>query len=53
MNPSWGKGFQRKAMALHGLNELQKSYDTYEAGLKVDPNNAQIKSGMQNVMRDQ
>jgi len=53
INPSWGKGFQRKAMALHGLNQLQKSYETYEAGLKVDPNNAQIQSGMQAVMRDQ
>ena len=52
INPSWGKGFQRKAMALHGLNQLQKAYDTYEAGLKVDPNNAQIQSGMQAVMRD-
>jgi hypothetical protein len=37
-------------MALHGLTQLQEALDTYEAGLLVDPNNAQIKSGMELVI---
>lgn len=40
-------------MALHGMGMLQNAYDAYKEGLKVDPENAQIKSGMEAVMKDQ
>lgn len=39
----WGKGYQRKAMALHGLRKLDEALEAYEEGIKVDPTNAQIK----------
>jgi len=36
-------------MALHGLGKLEDSLEAYENGLKVDPNNAQMKAGMDKV----
>ena len=39
----WGKGYQRKAMALHGLSRLDEALKEYEKGLELDPTNAQIK----------
>lgn len=52
MDANWAKGYQRKAMALHGLGQLPQSYEAYEQGLQKDPNNAQIKSGMQAVKNE-
>ena len=52
LKPDWGKGHQRKAMALHGMGHLEESYKAYEKGLEVDPNNAQIKSGLQALRND-
>ena len=49
LKPDWGKGWSRKGAALHGLGDLVGAKDAYEAGLKVDPNNAQIQSGMKAV----
>jgi stress-induced-phosphoprotein 1 len=40
MKPDWSKGFQRKAMALHGLKKLDEAFEMYEEGLKIDPENA-------------
>ena len=42
IKPDWGKGFQRKAMALQGLRKLEEALEAYEEGLKLDPGNAQI-----------
>jgi len=53
LKSDWGKGHQRKAMALHGMGHLDEAYKAYQEGLKVDPDNSQIKSGMQAVMKDQ
>ena len=39
-------------MALHGLGDLAKAYTAYEDGLKLEPGNAQIKSGLQAVSRE-
>ena len=38
----WSKGYQRKAMALHGLGRLAEASSTYQEGLKIEPTNAQI-----------
>ena len=45
LNAGWAKGHQRQAMALHGLGKLEESMEAYENGLKIDPNNAQLKAG--------
>lgn len=42
LKADWGKGFLRKGNALHGLGELQEALVAYEAGLLVEPGNAQM-----------
>lgn len=39
-------------MALHGLGKLEESLEAYEKGLKIDPNNAQLKAGEAKVHQD-
>ncbi|KEZ45922.1 Heat shock protein sti1-like protein [Scedosporium apiospermum] len=51
LKPDWAKGWGRKGAALHGSGDLLGAGDAYEAGLKVDPNNAQLKSGLESVKR--
>lgn len=51
IKPDWAKGWGRKGAALHGQGDLVKALDAYEEGLKLDPNNAQNKSGLANVNR--
>lgn len=51
LKPDWGKGYGRKAAALHGLGDLASAREVYEAGLKVDANNAQLKSGLSSVQK--
>lgn len=46
LKPDWGKGWGRKGAALHGKGDLIGALDAYEEGLKHDPNNAQLKSGL-------
>jgi stress-induced-phosphoprotein 1 len=36
---------------MHGLGDLLGANDAYEEGLKLDPNNAQNKSGLASVKR--
>ncbi|KAL2891048.1 Heat shock protein STI1 [Ceratocystis lukuohia] len=51
LKPDWAKGWGRKGAALHGKGDLVGANDAYEAGLKVDPNNAQLKSGLESVTK--
>ncbi|SPO02503.1 related to stress-induced protein STI1 [Cephalotrichum gorgonifer] len=51
IKPDWAKGWGRKGAALHGKGDLIGASDAYEEGLKVDPNNAQIKSGLESVKK--
>lgn len=51
IKPDWVKGWGRKGAALHGKGDLAGASDAYESGLKVDPNNAQIKSGLESVKK--
>ncbi len=46
IKPDWAKGWGRKGTALHGVGNLMDSVDAYEEALKLDPNNAQAKSGL-------
>ena len=51
LKPDWAKGWGRKGAACHGLGDLLGANDAYEEGLKLDPNNAQNKSGLASVKR--
>jgi stress-induced-phosphoprotein 1 len=51
LKADWPKGWTRKAAALHGQGDLLGANDAYEEALKLDPNNAQAKSGLQSVQR--
>lgn len=51
IKPDWAKGWGRKGAAAHGLGDLLAAHDAYEEGLKLDPNNAQNKSGLAAVDR--
>lgn len=42
LKPDWGKGYQRKAMALQAQGNLEQALEFYETARKYDPNNAQL-----------
>ncbi|KAH8596716.1 putative heat shock protein sti1 like protein [Bisporella sp. PMI_857] len=51
LEPTWAKGWGRLGAAKHGLGDLLGAHDAYEEGIKLDPNNAQNKSGLAAVKR--
>lgn len=51
IKPDWAKGWGRKGTALHGEGDLVGATDAFEEALKLDPNNAQAKSGLDAVKR--
>ncbi|KAK4167232.1 putative heat shock protein [Cladorrhinum sp. PSN259] len=51
LKPDWPKGWGRKGTALYGKGDLLGAHDAYEAGLKIDPNNAGIKNDLASVKR--
>ncbi|KAI9802259.1 MAG: hypothetical protein M1825_002980 [Sarcosagium campestre] len=51
IKPDWPKGWSRKAAALRGSGDLVGSLDAFEEVLKLDPANAQAKSGLASVRR--
>lgn len=51
LKPDWPKGWGRKGAALRGLGDLLGANDAYEEGLKLDPNNAANKAGLESVKR--
>ncbi|CAG7561356.1 unnamed protein product [Fusarium equiseti] len=51
IKPDWAKGWGRKGAALHGQGDLLGANDAYEEGLKLDANNAQLKSGLASVKK--
>ena len=48
----WGKGYQRRGMALHGMNQFDEAIKDYETGLKLDPENAQLKQSYEQCKKD-
>lgn len=52
IKPDWGKGYHRKAAALHGIGDLEGAASTYEEGMKVDPSNAAMKKGYDQLKTD-
>lgn len=51
LKEDWSKGWGRKGTAQHGVGDLVGAVQSYEEALKLDPNNAQAKSGMESVKR--
>ncbi|PHH67324.1 hypothetical protein CDD81_87 [Ophiocordyceps australis] len=51
IKPDWAKGWGRKGAALHGKGDLLGANDAYEQGLKLEANNAQLKSGLASVQK--
>eukprot|EP00657_Telonema_sp_P-1_P007602 TRINITY_DN2762_c0_g1_i1.p1 TRINITY_DN2762_c0_g1~~TRINITY_DN2762_c0_g1_i1.p1 ORF type:complete len:310 (-),score=150.87 TRINITY_DN2762_c0_g1_i1:166-1095(-) len=51
LKPDFAKAYSRKGAALHGLGKLQEATMAYMEGLKIDPNNAALQQGVQDVLR--
>ncbi|KAJ6151776.1 heat shock protein STI1 [Penicillium chermesinum] len=51
IKPDWSKGYLRKGAAQRGLGDLLAAHDAYEEALKLEPENAQAKSGLAAVQR--
>jgi len=51
LNPTWSKGYSRKASALEFMGRFNDAADAYKDGLKVDPNNQQYKTAMENAIK--
>ena len=48
----WDKGHQRRAMALQQLGRYDEAITSYEQGLKLNPDNAQIKQGLEQCRKE-
>lgn len=51
IKPDWSKGWSRKGAAMHGVGDLVGATDAFEEALKLEPTNAQAKSGLESVKR--
>ena len=45
LKADWDKGYQRKAMALHGMRRYGEATEAYSQGLKLNQANDLLKSG--------
>ncbi|KAJ5558034.1 hypothetical protein N7535_009524 [Penicillium sp. DV-2018c] len=51
IKPDWSKGYVRRGAAQRGLGDLLAAHDAYDEALKLEPGNAQAKSGMEATQR--
>ncbi|KZC09105.1 Stress-induced-phosphoprotein 1, partial [Dufourea novaeangliae] len=49
LKSDWAKGYSRKGSALAYLDRLDESIKAYQTGLELEPDNAQLKSGLAEV----
>ncbi|KAM7448655.1 Stress-induced-phosphoprotein 1 [Porites harrisoni] len=49
LKPDWGKGYSRLGAALSFLGRHDEAEKAYTKGLQLDPNNAQLKSGLEDA----
>jgi len=50
LKPEWPKGYTRKGLAQFWLNQYEEAAETYKAGLKLAPEDAGMKEGLQKAM---
>jgi len=50
LKPDWPKGYTRKGLAEYFLKRYDEAVETYKAGLKLAPEDAALKEGLQKVM---
>lgn len=46
IKPEWAKGYSRQGSALHFLGKYDEAIKAYQNGLKLEPNNEQLKQGL-------
>lgn len=46
LNPSFWKGYTRKAIPLYMMERYAEARETYQQGLKIEPNNETLKQGI-------
>lgn len=51
LKPDWPKGYSRVGAALHGLERWDEAVESYSKGLEIDPENAQMKQGLEDAKR--
>jgi len=51
IKPDWAKGYSRKGMAEYGIGQLKEAKASYEAGLKLAPQDAALLDGMKSVQQ--
>lgn len=49
IKPDWGKGYSRKGSALAFLGRIPDAFQAYQEGLKHEPNNPQLKEGLEEL----
>jgi len=52
LNSGWPKGYSRKGAALHSLGKLDEAITAYKEGLKIDPQNAALQNGLDQVLAE-
>jgi len=50
LKPDWPKGYTRRGLAEFWLRKYDEAADTYKAGLKLSPDDAGMKEGLQKAM---
>lgn len=51
LKPDWPKGYSRVGAALYGLERWDEAVESYSKGLEIDPENAQMKQGLEDAKR--
>lgn len=49
--PTWAKGYARKGAALHGMDRWREAIAAYEAGLRLEPQNAACSQGIEDAKK--
>jgi len=52
IKPDWARGYSRKGAALHGLGDFEEAMEAYDAGLKIEPANAALKTAKEEAEKE-